>query len=61
VFYFRPFKQEPLAKTGDAEKRLLLVEWGVRIGNEAAHGIVADLNPTGVTSDNPSSNGPPGE
>ena len=44
VFYFRPFKQEPLAKTGDAEKRMLLVEWGVRIGNEAAHGIIADLS-----------------
>lgn len=44
IFYLRPFKQEPLAKTGDAEKRMLLVEWGLRIGNEAAHGIIADLS-----------------
>lgn len=44
VFYLRPFRQEKLAKTGDAEKRMLLVEWGVRIGNEKAHGIIADLS-----------------
>lgn len=43
VVYLRPFKQQPLAKTGDAEKRLLNVEWGVKIHNEKAHGIVADL------------------
>ncbi len=44
VFYLRPFKQEALAKTGDAEKRQLLVEWGLRIGNEAALGLAADLS-----------------
>lgn len=43
IVYLRPFKQQPLAKTGDAEKRLLNVEWGVKIHNEKAHGIVADL------------------
>ena len=44
IVYLRPFKQKPLAVTGDAEKRLLTVEWGVKIHNEKAHGIVADLN-----------------
>lgn len=44
VAYLRPFKTEPLAKTGDAEKRMIVVEWCVRIGNEAAHGIIADLS-----------------
>lgn len=39
----RPIQQEELAKTGDAEKRLMLVEYGLKVGNEAAHGIVADL------------------
>ena len=43
IVYLRPFKQKPLAVTGDAEKRLLTVEWGVKIHNEKAHGIVADL------------------
>ncbi len=40
---FRPFQQIPLAKTGDAEKRLLLVEWGLKVTHEAAHGVAADL------------------
>lgn len=45
VDYLRPFKQVPLAKTGDAEKRLLIVEYGVRVKNEAALGIATDLTP----------------
>lgn len=43
VAYFRPFFTEPLAKTGDAEKRLLLGEYGLKIHNEAALALVADL------------------
>jgi len=39
----RPIQQMELAKTGDAEKRLMLVEYGLKVSNEAAHGIVADL------------------
>lgn len=44
IVTLRNFQQLELAKTGDSEKRELLVEWGVKIHNEAAHGIVADLN-----------------
>lgn len=40
----RNFQQIELAKTGDSEKRELIVEWGLKIHNEAAHGVVADLN-----------------
>jgi len=43
VDYLRPFKRVPLAKTGDAEKTMLVVEWGLRVHNEAAHGLAADL------------------
>lgn len=46
VAFLRPFQTVELAKTGDAEKRMLLVEWGLKIHNEAAHGLVADLNST---------------
>jgi len=46
VAYLRPFKTEPMAKTGDAEKRLLLVEYGLRVKNEAALGLAADLTTT---------------
>jgi hypothetical protein len=41
--YLRPFKVEPLAKTGDAEKRMLLVEWGLKVHTERAHALIADL------------------
>jgi len=39
----RPIQQMELAKTGDAEKRMMLVEYGLKVNNQAAHGIVADL------------------
>jgi hypothetical protein len=39
----RPIQQTELAKTGDAEKRLMLVEYGLKVSNQAAHGICADL------------------
>lgn len=44
IVTLRNFQQIELAKTGDAEKRELLVEWGVKVHNEAAHGVIADLN-----------------
>jgi hypothetical protein len=46
VAYLRPFQTVELAKTGDAEKRMLLVEWGLKVNNEKAHGAVYDLNST---------------
>jgi hypothetical protein len=39
----RPYQQTELAKTGDAEKRMLLVEWGHKVLAENAHGLAADL------------------
>jgi hypothetical protein len=44
VAYLRPFQTVELAKTGDAEKRMLLVEWGLKVMNEKAHGAVYDLD-----------------
>jgi len=46
VCYLRPFQTVELAKTGDAEKRMLLCEWGLKVKNEKAHGAVYDLNST---------------
>jgi len=43
--YLRPFATNDLAKTGDSENTQLLAEFTVEMRNEAAHGIVADLNP----------------
>ena len=39
----RPYGIEALAKTGDADKRMALIEWGLQVNNEAAHGIVAGI------------------
>lgn len=44
IGFLRGFQQIPLARTGDAEKRLLLAEWGLRVKNEAALGGVFDLS-----------------
>lgn len=42
--FLRKFKTENLAKTGDSEKKMLLVEWGLKVTHEAAHGIITDLS-----------------
>ena len=44
LVHLRPFQRVPLAKTGDADKLMLIVEWSLKIRNEAALGICADLN-----------------
>ncbi len=46
VCYLRPFQTIELAKTGDAEKRMIVVEWGLKVNTEAAHGLAADLTTT---------------
>ncbi len=43
VCFLRPFQTVELAKTGDAEKRMIVVEWGLKVNQEAAHGLAADL------------------
>ena len=43
IDYLRPMQTMDMAKTGDADKRLMLTEWGLRIHTEKAHGITADL------------------
>jgi len=43
VCYLRPIQQVELAKTGDAEKRMVLAEFGLKVMNEEAHGAVYDL------------------
>lgn len=41
--YLRPFNTEELAKTGDADKFLLNVEYGLEADQEAASGQIRDL------------------
>ncbi len=42
--YLRPFQTNELAKAGDSEKTQILAEVTLEAKNEAAHGIVADLD-----------------
>lgn len=40
----RPIQKVDLARTGDAEKSMLICETGLKVTNEKAHGLIADLN-----------------
>ncbi len=42
--YLRPFQTNELAKAGDSDKTQVLVECTLEVKNEAAHGLVADLD-----------------
>lgn len=42
VAYLRPFVTVPLAKTGDSDQKMLLVEYTLEMGNEKAHGAIYD-------------------
>jgi hypothetical protein len=44
IAYLQKMAQEPLAKTGHSEKRMVKCEWTLKVLNERAHGIVADLS-----------------
>jgi hypothetical protein len=44
IVYLRPFLVEDLAKTGDAMKKHILVEWGTKVNHEASQGVIADLS-----------------
>lgn len=43
IAYLRPFSTYDLAKTGDTERKQMIVEYTLEAKNEAASGIVADL------------------
>lgn len=44
VSYLRSFDTIDIATIGDAETKMIVVEYGLEVSNEAAHGVVADLN-----------------
>lgn len=43
VSYLRNFRTEELAKTGDSAKKMIVVEYALKVRTEKAHGIIADL------------------
>ena len=40
IAYLRPFQTVDLAKTGDSQQKMMLVEYGLRSKNEAANGAI---------------------
>lgn len=46
VGFLRNFSTSELAKTGDNTRKLLVVEYGLKIKTEKSHAIIADLNIT---------------
>lgn len=43
VNYLRPFRQEELAKTGDSEKRFIVVEYALEAKQEKSSGAIRDV------------------
>lgn len=46
VAFYRPFSQYQLGKLGAADTRVIEAEYTLQMRNEAAHGVIADLNTT---------------
>lgn len=46
VGYLRKFDTQDLAKSGDSEKKMIIVEYGLKVKTERSHAIIADLNIT---------------
>lgn len=44
IVTLRDFEMFDLAKTGDAEKKAMIVEWGVKVHNEKAHSVIRALS-----------------
>lgn len=43
IMFLRDFQRSELAKTGDSDRRQILVEWGTKVNNEKAHFGIYDL------------------
>jgi Family of unknown function (DUF5309) len=43
IGWLQPMRNEPLAKTGHSVRRMVSAEWGLIVGNQAAHAVVADV------------------
>ena len=48
VAYLRPFTQQDIAKIGDADRKQIVVEFGLESSNEAASAAIFDLNTSGT-------------
>lgn len=45
VAFLQNVKQQPLARTGHAERRMISAEYGLQVDVQKAHGVISDINP----------------
>ena len=61
--FFRNFRQYPIAKIGDAESRMIVVEWGTQVDSPLAHivfnGIIPITAPALMSAEAPAALGAP--
>jgi hypothetical protein len=43
VSYLRPFRTFDIAKTGDSDKKEMVVEYGLRVRSQRAHAVIANI------------------
>ena len=48
--YLIPEHTETLGKAGTADKRQISAQWGMRVMDEKAHGVIRDIDPTGTVA-----------
>lgn len=46
ITFLRSYRTETLSKAGDADKRMMLVDWSNRVMNPDAHRVLLDIDPT---------------
>jgi hypothetical protein len=51
VAYYRNFQRTPIAKIGDADTEMIVVEYGLEMKNEKAHAAIADIFSTNAAYD----------
>ena len=44
--YLQGYQTQPLAKTGFLDKRLMSVDWTLKVLNTGSHAVIADVDPT---------------
>ena len=44
IAYYQKFQQKELAKTGHSDRRMVFTEYMLRVKNERAHAVIADLS-----------------
>ena len=50
IDYLHGYRVEPLAKTGLSDKRMMAVDWTLRVNTQRAHGAILDIDETAAVT-----------